>query len=163
MDDRLSAYRWLVGQQGRRFCLGSDPIPTGKWLRERLGIHRNTMGRHISDARTNGRVQLNLMAASQLAFAAGIYPAISRSERAAETDVRSNRLELIHDYHLTGKCKSKMVGKLIRIVRSVENNLLSARKSYPRPHYWTSEGQLTKLGLEILARRELARDKSAAE
>lgn len=163
MEARLAAYLWLVGAQGQRFSLGIDPIPSEKWLQKRMTMNRNTMRRYIRDARTTGRVQPKLTAASQLAFAAVIYPPISRHERQAESDVLRNRLDLIHDYHLTGRCKSNMVSDLIPIVISGENNLFAEPKSYPRLHYWTCEGRLTELAQEMMARVRTKRQGCDAE
>ncbi|TWT56534.1 hypothetical protein CA85_40670 [Allorhodopirellula solitaria] len=132
MDVRLTAYLWLVGEQGGWFHLGRSPIPSEKWLRKMLGIHRHALGRYIRDAKTKGRVQPKLAAVSQLAFAAAIYPPVSRHEREAEQEVLCSRLDLIHDYHLTGRDQANMASDLIPIVRSGENNLSTHSRNYPR-------------------------------
>lgn len=157
MEARLAAYLWLVGAQGQQFRLEFDSIPCVKWLQKTLGIQRNTLVRYISDVRATGLVQPKLATASHLLFAAAIYPPISMHERQAESDVLRSRLDLIHDYYLTGRCKSKMVSALIPIVVSGENKLLAGPKTYPSLLLWTCEGRLTDFAQEMKDRMRTKR------
>ncbi len=131
IETRLAAYLRLIGERGQRFHLGADSIPSAKWIRVRLGLHRNTMSKYIKDAQANKPLQLSLTVGCQLAFAAAIFPRPTKLEREATTEVLENRLDLIDDYHLTGKDRLNMVRRLTPIVYSGKNELFTVPKTYP--------------------------------
>lgn len=157
MEGRLAAYLRLVARGGRRFQLGTNPIPSSQWLREHLDIHRNTMARYIKDAQTIKRVQLSLNIGCQLAFAAAIYPPKTKVERTGRNDELQNRLDLINDYHLTGWNKAKMVRKLTSIVYTGKNDLFTVPKTYPCSYDYDPKGQPVKRVADHTARRAVKR------
>ncbi|TWU51145.1 hypothetical protein [Rubripirellula reticaptiva] len=153
IESRLAAYLRLVAARGQRFCLGVNAIPSSKWLRERLDIHRNTMAKYVKDAQTTRRVQLSLNTASRMAFAAAIYPPPTKLEKNAVASVWDNRLDLIDDYHLTGKNKRDMVRYLAPITRSGTNDLFTIPKNYPCSYDLDPKGQPMKRISAHTARR----------
>ncbi|MCM2371903.1 hypothetical protein [Aporhodopirellula aestuarii] len=131
IETRLAAYLRLIGGQGQRFHLGTGAIPSARWLRARIDLHRNTIGKYIKDAQANKPIQLNLTVGCQLAFAAAIYPPQTKFEKNAIAEVLENRLDLIDDYYLTGRKKANMVRCLTPIIHTGKNELFTIAKSYP--------------------------------
>ncbi|WP_404308167.1 hypothetical protein [Neorhodopirellula lusitana] len=162
IEGRLAAYLRLVGRKGRRFHLGTSAIPSSAWLREHLDIHRNTMTRYIKDAKTVNKVQLSLNVACQLAFAASIYPSPTKVEKAAKNDPLESRLDLINDYHLTGRNKASMVRRLTSIVYTGINDLFTVTKTYPCAYNRDPKGQPVKRMSEHTPRKVKRRAKPAA-
>ncbi len=152
LDIRLAAYLKFVAEQPQRFQLGDDAFPSSKWLQEHLNIHRNTMRKYIVDVKTTGRVRLSVAVASQLAFAATIYPSVTRVEKRELDDSRVHRLDLIHDYHLTGRDKSLMLDSLLPITRTGKNNLFTVSKSYPCRYDLDVKGYPIKLSENHIVR-----------
>ncbi|WP_146392943.1 hypothetical protein [Allorhodopirellula solitaria] len=89
------------------------------------------MSKYVSVARSNKQIELNLGIAAQLAFAAAIYPRQSKWEKNSSKNVLAIRLDLINDFHLTGRNKEEMVRCLMPITRTGKNKLFTVPKSYP--------------------------------
>lgn len=159
IETRLAAYLRLIGVRGQRFHLGVDAIPSAKWLRERFGLHRNTMGKYIKDAQAKKPLQLGLTVGCQLAFAAAIYPRVTKRESIASDQVLQNRLDLIDDYHLSGRKKVNMVRHLTPIVYSGKNDLFTLPKNYPGSYDLDAKMRPLKLQAQHTPRRVVAKSK----
>ncbi|TWT51393.1 hypothetical protein Pla22_41710 [Rubripirellula amarantea] len=157
IETRLAAYLRLIGRRGQTFALGDGAIPSAKWLRDRLGLHRNTMGKYIKEAQANKPLQLSLTVGCQLAFAAAIYPPQTMLEKNAAAETLQNRLDLIDDYHLAGRDKATMVCCLTRITHTGENKLFKKLKSYPYSYSLDSNMLPLKLSEDHIPRRSSAK------
>jgi hypothetical protein len=144
IETRLAAYLRLIGRKTHRFRLAVDAIPSGNWLRQRLDVHRNTICKYVKDAQTTGRVAMNIQVGCQMAFAAAIYPPPSKHERSFSNNAQGHRLDLIDDYHLTGRNKLEMVSCLSPITRSGKNELFTVAKQYPCLYDLDPDGQPVK-------------------
>ncbi|TWU21330.1 hypothetical protein [Novipirellula artificiosorum] len=152
LENRIGAYLQVVARYGRGFIPGRDSTPSQQWLRESLGIHRNTLLKWTSTAAAIGYADIHLVAAGQLAFAAAIFPAATQREKTMSHDVQRERLDLIQDYRFFGGSIIKMLDRLIPIVHTGVNDLFTRAKRYPYAYNLNADGTPVRLAQDHVPR-----------